>query len=149
MMKRTENFLARWGLNCLGFGLLVLALIVGPFPGPGGTPLILAGLGILSINNEWAIRLRKYLIDHHRSVSTILFPANAWMIFLWDVVGAVFLGGGLSLAINVGGRWGYILASPLLTIALLIWASNHRRGQRIAGWCRHHWRQRRQSAGSD
>ena len=146
-MKQTENCLARWGLNCLGFGLLVLALIVGPLPGPGGTPLILAGLGILSINNSWAVRLRQYLINHHQSVSTFLFPANAWMIFLWDVIGAVFLGSGLSLAVNVGGRWGHIFASPLLAIALLIWASNHQRGQRIAGQCRHWWRRRRNPTG--
>ena len=149
-MRRTSNPLVRWGLNCLGFLCLILAFIIGPIPGPtGGTPLVLAGLAILSINNTWAVRLRQYVLDRHQSLSLILFPANPWMIFAWDIVGAVLFGTSLSLIVNLGSRWGYIIASPLMTIAILIWAANHQRGQRISNWCRHRWRQRREQPTSD
>lgn len=142
-MKRSPNFLSRWGINLLGFGLLVLGVVVAPVPGPGGTPLILLGLGILSIHNHWAYRLRKYILDQHKSLSTIIFPANPWARFIWDLVGAVAFGLGLSMLVNLEAIWTRIIATALLTIALTIWGSNHRRAERFVGYTMNHWQNRK------
>ena len=143
-MKQSPNLLARWGINCLGFGLLVLGIIVAPIPGPGGTPLILGGLGILSINNHWAYRLRCYLLNSHKSISTIIFPANPWARFAWDLAGAVAFGLGLSILVNLEAIWTRIIATVLLSIAISIWGSNHRRAERCIRHLGTHW-QRRQA----
>ncbi len=142
-MKQSPDFLTRWGINCLGFGLLVLGVVVAPIPGPGGTPLILIGLGILSIHNHWAYRLRKYILDSHKSISTIIFPANPWARFTWDLAGAVAFGLGLSMLVNLEAIWTRMIATILLTVGLSIWGSNHQRAERCIrslGAC---WQQRR------
>lgn len=142
-MKRSPNFLTRWGINCLGFGLLVLGIVVAPIPGPGGTPLILIGLGVLSIHNHWAYRLRKYILDSHQSISAIIFPVNPWARFAWDLAGAVAFGMGLSMLVNLEAIWTRIIATILLTIALSIWGSNHRRAERFIKYLNTAWQKRR------
>jgi len=58
----------RWArrLLILIAGLLVIAsaAIVGPLPGPGGTILVAAGLGILATEFEWARRILHNLRDY-------------------------------------------------------------------------------------
>ncbi len=39
---------------CVGLILMILGLILMPVPGPGGTPVFLAGLAILSTEFKWA-----------------------------------------------------------------------------------------------
>lgn len=144
-MKQSSNFLERLAINCLGFGLLVLGIVVAPVPGPGGTPLILAGLAILSVHNHWAYRLRKYILDGHQSISAIIFPANPWARFAWDLVGAVCFGLGLSMLVNLEAIWARIAATVLLSIALSIWGSNHRRAERFIRHVGANWKKRRAS----
>ena len=51
----------------LGVLLLLLAVLLGPFPGPGGIPLALAGLAVLASEFVWARRVlhraRRHLHD--------------------------------------------------------------------------------------
>lgn len=47
-----------------GYLLIVAGIALGWLPGPGGLPLVLAGLGLLSINNDWARRLRDYIVKN-------------------------------------------------------------------------------------
>lgn len=144
-MKQSSNFLTRWGINCLGFGLLVLGIVVAPVPGPGGTPLILLGLGVLSIHNHWAYRLRKYILDSHQSISAVIFPANPWARFAWDLGGALTFGLGISMLVNLEAIWTRIIATILLTIGLSIWGSNHRRAERFVKYL-NTWRKNRQQS---
>lgn len=51
-----------------GFALLVAGGLLMVLPGPG-IPLVVAGLGLLSLEFEWARRLRKYLTHHVRRVA--------------------------------------------------------------------------------
>ena len=39
---------------CAGLLIMILGLILMPVPGPGGTPVFLAGLAILSTEFKWA-----------------------------------------------------------------------------------------------
>ncbi len=59
-MKKNDHSLAKRVLiDIAGFGLIVISPFIGWLPGPGGIAVFLAGLGLLSINHQWA----KNLID--------------------------------------------------------------------------------------
>lgn len=77
--------------DAAGYGLIILGITLGWVPGPGGIPLILAGLGLLSINNEWARRVRAYLLKHGGRVTRFLFPPNPAVQWLYDIVAVLLL----------------------------------------------------------
>lgn len=50
-------FFYRLGVGFAGLLFICLGLVTGPFPGPGGIPLVLLGLAIWSSEFEWAQRV--------------------------------------------------------------------------------------------
>ncbi|MEK7471861.1 MAG: PGPGW domain-containing protein [Patescibacteria group bacterium] len=68
-----------------GYGCLIAAPLVGWLPGPGGIPLILTGLGLLSINNPWAKRLLHYVRERSQSLSELVFPKKPIIQWAWDI----------------------------------------------------------------
>lgn len=79
-----------------GVFLLILVPIIGPLPGPGGIPLLLTGLGLLSINHERPQRWLHYARKHSKSVRDIVFPDITWVKWSWDAAAFLLL---------VGGTW--------------------------------------------
>ena len=63
-------------INALGALMLLLIPLIAPLPGPGGVPLLLGGLKLLSINNPWADKLYAYFKHRGLSLSDIMFPRN-------------------------------------------------------------------------
>src|SRR3954447_19868162 len=53
----TTRRVYRVGVGLLGVLLLLLALVTGPLPGPGGIPLALLALAVLASEFAWAARL--------------------------------------------------------------------------------------------
>lgn len=51
------RFVKRWLKIVVGVIVLIVGLILMPMPGPGGTPVTLVGLAILSSDMPWAQRL--------------------------------------------------------------------------------------------
>ena len=51
-----------------GFALLAAGGVLMVLPGPG-IPLVVAGLGLLSLEFEWARRLRRYVMRHAKRVA--------------------------------------------------------------------------------
>jgi uncharacterized protein (TIGR02611 family) len=51
-----------------GFVLLAAGGLLMVLPGPG-IPLVVAGLGLLSLEFEWARRLRRYVVHHAKRVA--------------------------------------------------------------------------------
>jgi len=51
-----------------GFALLAAGGALMVLPGPG-IPLVIAGLGLLSLEFEWARRLRRYVMRHAKRVA--------------------------------------------------------------------------------
>jgi membrane-bound ClpP family serine protease len=56
VMKRLLRFWKIVVLDVLGVALMILAVLTGWLPGPGGIPLFIIGLSLLAINHEWAER---------------------------------------------------------------------------------------------
>ncbi len=69
-----------------GYLLVLAAPIVGLLPGPGGIALLLGGLGLLSLNNHWAKRLRENALNDGGRIIEFLFPRNSAVEWLYDTL---------------------------------------------------------------
>jgi hypothetical protein len=125
-----RNF-KRVATDAAGYGLLILAALTGWLPGPGGIPLALAGLGLLSINNEWARRIRQYLLEHGGRFVKILFPSNPLVQWLYDGLVVLLLAIVTVLAYRHAAVWQIGLSVSLFLIALLIALLNRDRLERL------------------
>jgi len=85
-MDYLRRNIKRIATDAAGYVLIVLAILTGWLPGPGGIPLALLGLGLLSIHNAWAMRLRQYLLKNGGKVVEILFPRKVWVEWFYDVL---------------------------------------------------------------
>ncbi|MGQ7349689.1 PGPGW domain-containing protein [Quadrisphaera oryzae] len=85
---------------CVGVFLILLGAATGWLPGPGGIPLVLAGLAVLASEFAWAHRLlkRARLLVHR-------FTRWAGRQPLW----LRLTGSGVALAGAVGGAWLFLV----------------------------------------
>lgn len=63
----TTRWWFRIGVGLVGVSMLIAAPLTGWLPGPGGIPLFLAGLAVLSTEFLWAKRFRKWLVRQLRT----------------------------------------------------------------------------------
>ncbi|MCU0667022.1 MAG: hypothetical protein MUF85_00160 [Patescibacteria group bacterium] len=76
-----QKHLKRILIDMAGFGLIIASPFLGWLPGPGGIPMLIAGLALLSINNKWAKTLLDYTKKHADSALDIIFPdKKSWRI---------------------------------------------------------------------
>jgi len=114
-----------------GYTLVLLGIAFGWVPGPGGIPLIIAGLGLLSINNEWARRLRAYLLTHGGRFVKKLFPPHPYIQWLYDLICVALLALVAVLAADRSPFWKVSLAIALFFLAIFIAAMNRERYERF------------------
>ncbi len=62
----TGHYWFRVVVAIVGFGLIIAALLTGWLPGPGGVPLFLSGLAVLSSEFFWAKSLNRWLMRYVR-----------------------------------------------------------------------------------
>lgn len=87
-----------------GYGCLIAAPLVGWLPGPGGIPLILTGLGLLSINNPWAKRLLHYVRERSQSLSALVFPKKPLFQWGWDAFVILLIATGTLISIYADNK---------------------------------------------
>lgn len=119
--------LKRIGTDAAGYGLVLLGVASGWLPGPGGIPLVLAGLGLLSINNAWAKRIRDWLVEQGGSFVQKLFPKHPVAQAFYDLIIVVILILVAWLVWRHAAIWQISLAIGLFFIALLIAGINRDR----------------------
>jgi hypothetical protein len=103
-VDKLKGILRRFGTDIAGYACLVLVIFIGPLPGPGGIPLLVAGLGLLSVNNEWARKLLDYVKKHSSSLRDVLFPKNKRIELIWDILLTALFFGAFALSVNTE-RW--------------------------------------------
>ncbi|SDQ48719.1 TIGR02611 family protein [Quadrisphaera sp. DSM 44207] len=104
--------LYRAAIAVSGGALVLLGLLSGPLPGPGGVPLVLAGLAVLASEFPWARRLLDRARLRLHALSAWAGARPVWL--RWA-------GGAAVLAAVVGAAYaGLVLAGvpPLLPDAL-------------------------------
>lgn len=89
--------------DAAGVGCLLLVPLLGPLPGPGGIPLLVAGFGLLAVNHDWADNAVEYVKRNSESLRTVLFPDKLWVKWAWDLfVLFIFT---IGLWLNLTAEW--------------------------------------------
>lgn len=113
-----------------GVGLIVLAILTGWLPGPGGIPLFIAGLGLLAINHEWARKLLSSFKRGGLKLAETFFKDHPILVLLYDFLALLAIGGGIVITLTYRGLTRG-LAIFLIFIGLSLLLGNRRRLQRI------------------
>lgn len=121
----------RIAVDAAGYLLLIAALLTGWLPGPGGVPLAVAGLGLLSINNAWAKRLRLWVVDHSGKAAEVLFPKNPWAEWGYDALAVLLFILTVWLETRHASFFQMGLGVSAFCIALLVAITNRDRLKRI------------------
>ena len=126
-----KRFFKRFGTDIAGYTCLLLVPFVGWLPGPGGIPLIIAGLGLLSVHNPWAKRLLDYVKIHSQNFRSIVFPNNKSIQIAWDIAALLHFSGSILLA-SFNDVW-YIrgMATGIGVVASTAFMFNRNRLQRL------------------
>jgi hypothetical protein len=118
--------------NILGVACIIAAPVIGWLPGPGGIPLLITGLGLLSIHNEWARKLKTYVSHHSSNMKELLFPQKPRIELVWDIVSATLIATGIySITLNKPGIVYSILSTTLLMTGITTFLINRNRLDRI------------------
>ncbi|MGI9027441.1 MAG: hypothetical protein ACR2FM_01185 [Candidatus Saccharimonadales bacterium] len=138
--KKERPLYQRLAIDIAGFGLMIISPFLGWLPGPGGIPLFLAGLGLVSLNHEWARNLLKDFERRRDEFTDKYLMSSPRVSLTIDVVFTLALIVGLFLAIT---------QTPILlrgaglfttSISLIILLSNQKRFERIAKMFKKHKR---------
>jgi hypothetical protein len=126
-MKRFTQNLRRIGTDAAGYVLVLIGISLGWLPGPGGIPLILIGLALLAINNKWAATLRDAILRHSGNFLRIIFPANRFIQWLYDILTIFLFAGAFLFFLKHNAIWQISLAILLFFAALLVAVYNRDR----------------------
>ncbi len=90
-MKGISNRLKQILVDTAGIILIILAGLTGWIPGPGGIPLLISGLALLSINHEWAKKWLLSIKNNGLKISDKLFNGSPKMTLAIDLLGIIIL----------------------------------------------------------
>lgn len=122
-----RTFMKRFGYDIAGYACLIVAIPIGALPGPGGVPVFIAGLGLLSVHNPWAKSLLGYVKRHSESFRSILFPNSKRIQLLWDMAGGILLITAILVA-YLHDVWQIrVLSTSFATLSVIILLSNRSR----------------------
>lgn len=77
-------------IDTLGILLIIASGLFGWLPGPGGIPLLLAGLSLLATNHEWARKLLLKIKTKGLKIMDNIFVDHPIIVFIYDII-AIFL----------------------------------------------------------
>lgn len=71
-----KKHIKRISYDFVGVTLIILSALFGWLPGPGGIPLLIAGLAILSVHNKWAHNILVFVKKNADNFFASVFPNN-------------------------------------------------------------------------
>ena len=83
--------------DIVGLLLIIISPLLGSIPGPGGIAVFLAGLGLLSVHNDWAKKFLHHAKNNADNLLNYIFLDTPKITLLHDVIGILLI----SLAIAV------------------------------------------------
>lgn len=123
MHKRVK----RVGTDIAGYSLILLGLATGWLPGPGGIPLILAGLGLLSIHNTWAKHIKVFFLERGSEYMSYVFPADKRAQGAHDVLAATLFCVGMITFFVASAAWQFGLAVSCIALSVVDFLYNRDR----------------------
>ena len=131
MSRKQHPLHKRIFFNTLGTLCVIGSILFGWLPGPGGIPLLLTGLGLLALNNEWAERLLDRVKQNIYNLNDIIFVNKPAIQLAWDSAAIVLF----ALAVYlIGFTRSYITQGAgvsVLAITSYIFLSNRSRYKRF------------------
>lgn len=131
MSKLGKKQLKRIGIDIAGFGLIILSPFVSLLPGPGGLPVFLAGLGILSLNYKWASDLLKNFEKRYNEFVEKYLVSNKTVGLTIDILSVFTIASGIFILLNAEHFLILGLAFGMTSFGLIILVSNQRRFARF------------------
>ena len=126
-MRHVRNKLKFILIDTAGILLIILSGLTGWLPGPGGIPLLIAGLGLLSINHEWAKRWLLSVKKHGLSFTDKLFNGSPRTTILVDAIGILFITVAVIIVMTFTRNIAKTAAIWLLSVALVLLLGNRQR----------------------
>lgn len=131
-MAKLKYFIKRFGTDIAGYGLILLGLLTGWLPGPGGIPLILAGLGLLSTHNHWAKKLLIFIKIQGVKFMDYVFPEHPWAKALHDILAVSLIFLAILVLSNKITSIYYALTFSLLVLAVVDFLYNRQRWKKFS-----------------
>jgi hypothetical protein len=103
-------------VDTLGVLLIIAAGLFGWLPGPGGVPLLIAGLSLLATNHEWARRLLEKVKKTGVRIMDVIFNDHPVIAFMIDATGVAAL---VVTAAIIGQRRGGIFTSIAVILGFI------------------------------
>lgn len=91
MPTRPSNPFKRLVIDIAGITLILASALTGWIPGPGGLPLLIAGLSLLSINHAWAKRWLHKVRGGGLNLMNRIFVDHPLVKWLLDILGVALL----------------------------------------------------------
>ena len=90
-LNKERSLPQKIAIDILGILLIIAAGLFGWLPGPGGTPLLLAGLGLLATNHEWAHKLLHNIKEKGTQIMEVIFRDHPLIVIAYDILATVFI----------------------------------------------------------
>ena len=129
-----KNRLKAIGIDALGILLLIGAAAFGWLPGPGGVPLLLGGLGLLSIRHMWAKNLLHRIKNSSTAIYEVFFPNHKIVHAMYDLLSISIVLAALYLLQHTTKNLLETMAIAALCVAVGLFMTNRRRLERITRW---------------
>ncbi len=129
--RKERPIYQRVAIDVAGFGLMIIAPFLGWLPGPGGIPLFLAGLGLVSLNHQWAADLLKDFERRRDEFTDKYLMSSPRVSLAVDIVCLLAIVGGAFLTITYSELLYRGIGLFTLSISLIIILSNQKRFERI------------------
>lgn len=114
-------------VDTLGVLLIIAAGLFGWLPGPGGIPLLLAGLGLLATNHEWARRLLVSLKENGNKIIEVVFRDHPLLVIAYDILAVTLLVVAGLLLGQASGNILHGLAIALIFLGIGLFLGNRKR----------------------
>ncbi len=85
-MRKLERFWKIIVFDTLGVIFMIIAVLTGWLPGPGGIPLFIIGLSLLAVNHEWARRYMDILKKYADKIGDLIFIKNRVVQLVYDIL---------------------------------------------------------------
>ena len=113
-----KKHIKRISYDFVGISLIILSALLGWLPGPGGIPLLIAGLAILSVHNKWAHNILVFVKKNADNFFTAVFPNNKKIRILHTVVALLLFGLAIFIYTNLANPYKIMLSIPIVAIAI-------------------------------
>lgn len=128
MLQYTEmkKQIKRVAYDVLGVTLILISPILGSIPGPGGIAVFLAGLGLLSVHNDWAKNILHKAKNNSENILDLIFSDNKSIKILHDIIGIALLSTAAIVYLWAPSPFSYTVPI-MLTSASLFWLLYNRK----------------------